>query len=64
MTEQVVKLRYAIGEKFEYTCEEIGKIFKVTRSRIQQLEAKAIRKLLELIEYSIQGYKVCYQLIL
>ena len=46
---QVIKLRYAIGKKLEFTYEEIGRIFKVTRSRIQQIEAKALNKLRKLI---------------
>ena len=42
---EIIKLRYGIGSGFTYTLEEVGKIFKVTRERVRQIEAKAIRKL-------------------
>ena len=42
---ELIKLRYAIGDGYTYTLEEVGKIFKVTRERVRQVEAKAIRKL-------------------
>ncbi len=42
---EIIKLRYGIGEGYTYTLEEVGKIFKVTRERVRQVEAKAIRKL-------------------
>ncbi len=42
---QIIKLRYGIGDGFTYTLEEVGKIFNVTRERVRQIEAKAIRKL-------------------
>ncbi|ARN56970.1 RNA polymerase sigma factor RpoD [Sedimentisphaera salicampi] len=42
---EIVKLRYGIGDGYTYTLEEVGKIFKVTRERVRQVEAKAIRKL-------------------
>ena len=42
---EIIKLRYGIGNGFTYTLEEVGKIFKVTRERVRQIEAKAIRKL-------------------
>jgi len=42
---EIVKLRYGLGDGYSYTLEEVGHIFKVTRERIRQIEAKAIRKL-------------------
>jgi RNA polymerase primary sigma factor len=42
---EIIKLRYGIGNGFTYTLEEVGKIFEVTRERVRQIEAKAIRKL-------------------
>lgn len=41
----ILKLRYGFGEEKERTLEEIGKIFSLTRERIRQIEAEAIRKL-------------------
>jgi len=43
--EQVLKLRFGIGEKTDHTLEEVGGRFSVTRERIRQIEAKALRKL-------------------
>ena len=43
--EQVLKLRFGIGEKTDHTLEEVGGRFAVTRERIRQIEAKALRKL-------------------
>ncbi len=43
--EQVLKLRFGIGEKANHTLEEVGQDFEVTRERIRQIEAKALRKL-------------------
>ena len=42
---EIIKLRYGIGTGYTYTLEEVGRIFKVTRERVRQIEAKAIRKL-------------------
>ena len=42
---EIVKLRYGIGDGYTYTLEEVGRIFRVTRERVRQIEAKAIRKL-------------------
>jgi RNA polymerase primary sigma factor len=42
---EILKLRYGIGDGYTYTLEEVGKIFKVTRERVRQVEAKSIRKL-------------------
>ena len=38
-------MRYGIGDGYTYTLEEVGRIFKVTRERVRQVESKAIRKL-------------------
>jgi len=43
--EQVIRKRFGIGEKSDHTLEEVGKLFNVTRERIRQIEAKALRKL-------------------
>ena len=43
--EKVVRMRFGIGEKANYTLEEIGHLFDLSRERIRQIEAKAIRKL-------------------
>jgi RNA polymerase primary sigma factor len=42
---EIIKLRYGIGDGYTYTLEEVGRIFKVTRERVRQVENKAIRKL-------------------
>ena len=43
--EQVLKMRFGLGDGNEHTLEEIGQRFFVTRERIRQIEAKALRKL-------------------
>ncbi len=43
--EKIIRMRFGIGEQREYTLEEVGKYFNVTRERIRQIEAKALRKL-------------------
>ena len=43
--EQILRMRFGIGEKSDYTLEEVGQRFAVTRERIRQIEAKALRKL-------------------
>jgi len=43
--QEIIKLRYGIGDGYTYTLEEVGRIFKVTRERVRQVEAKAIRKM-------------------
>lgn len=43
--EKVLRMRFGIGEKADHTLEEVGKDFAVTRERIRQIEAKALRKL-------------------
>jgi len=43
--EKVLRMRFGIGEKNDHTLEEVGQDFEVTRERIRQIEAKALRKL-------------------
>ncbi len=43
--EKVVRMRFGIGEKYDHTLEEVGRSFEVTRERIRQVEAKALKKL-------------------
>ena len=43
--EKVLKMRFGIGERSNHTLEEVGQNFEVTRERIRQIEAKALRKL-------------------
>src|SRR5216684_168387 len=43
--EQILRMRFGIGRKTDYTLEEVGKQFAVTRERIRQIEARALRKL-------------------
>lgn len=42
---EILKLRFGLGDGYIYTLEEVGRIFKVTRERVRQIEAKALRKL-------------------
>ncbi len=42
---EIIKLRYGLGDGYTYTLEEVGHIFRVTRERVRQIEAKAVRKL-------------------
>src|SRR5439155_23869886 len=42
---EIIKLRFGLGDGYSYTLEETGIIFKVTRERIRQIEAKALHKL-------------------
>jgi RNA polymerase primary sigma factor len=43
--EKIIRMRFGIGEKSDYTLEETGKVFGVTRERIRQIEAIALTKL-------------------
>ncbi len=42
---EIIRLRYGLTDGYTYTLEEVGRIFKVTRERVRQIEAKAVRKL-------------------
>ncbi len=42
---EIIKLRYGLSDGYTYTLEEVGRIFRVTRERVRQVEAKALRKL-------------------
>ncbi len=42
---KVLCMRFGIGEQADHTLEEVGRIFSVTRERIRQIEAKALRKM-------------------
>jgi len=42
---EIIRLRYGLDDGYSYTLEEVGRIFKVTRERVRQIEAKAVRKL-------------------
>ena len=42
---EIIRLRFGLGDGYTYTLEEVGRIFKVTRERVRQIEAKAVRKL-------------------
>jgi RNA polymerase primary sigma factor len=43
--EKVLRMRFGIGEKSDHTLEEVGQVFDITRERIRQIEAKALRRL-------------------
>ena len=42
---EIIKLRYGFKNGYMYTLEEVGRIFEVTRERVRQIEAKAVKKL-------------------
>jgi RNA polymerase primary sigma factor len=42
---EILRMRYGLTDGYAYTLEEVGKIFSVTRERVRQIEAKAVRKL-------------------
>ncbi len=42
---EIIRLRYGLGDGYTYTLEEVGRIFKVTRERVRQIESKAVSKL-------------------
>ncbi|MFQ5684460.1 MAG: sigma-70 family RNA polymerase sigma factor [Candidatus Binatia bacterium] len=43
--ERMIRLRFGIGERQDYTLDEVGKIFSISRERVRQIEMKALRKL-------------------
>ena len=65
--EKVIRMRFGIGEKCDHTLEEVGQVFEVTRERIRQIEAKALRKLrhptrsrrLRVLRGLVRGYLTC-----
>jgi RNA polymerase primary sigma factor len=42
---EIIRLRYGLVDNYTYTLEEVGRIFRVTRERVRQIEAKAVKKL-------------------
>jgi RNA polymerase primary sigma factor len=42
---EIIRLRYGLTDGYSYTLEEVGRIFKVTRERVRQIESKAVAKL-------------------
>ncbi|MGN6136489.1 MAG: sigma-70 family RNA polymerase sigma factor, partial [Aureliella sp.] len=42
---EIIRLRYGLADGYSYTLEEVGRIFKVTRERVRQIEAKAVMKM-------------------
>jgi RNA polymerase primary sigma factor len=54
---EIIRLRYGLGDGYNYTLEEVGRIFKVTRERVRQIEAKAVRKLQNPVRsMQLEGY--------
>ncbi len=54
---EIIRLRYGLGDGYTYTLEEVGRIFKVTRERVRQIEAKAVKKLQNPVRAKIlQGF--------
>jgi RNA polymerase primary sigma factor len=54
---EIIKLRYGLGDGYTYTLEEVGRIFKVTRERVRQIEAQALRRLRSpQVQHSLRGY--------
>jgi RNA polymerase primary sigma factor len=55
--EQILRMRFGIGQKTDCTLEEVGKLFAVTRERIRQIEAKALRKLRQTeLSHNLAGF--------
>jgi RNA polymerase primary sigma factor len=54
---EIIRLRYGLGDGYTYTLEEVGRIFKVTRERVRQIEAKAVKKLQNPVRsLQLEGY--------
>ncbi len=54
---EIIKIRYGLGDGYSYTLEDTGRIFRITRERIRQIEAKALGKLREDLRSSqLRGY--------
>ncbi len=64
---EIVRLRYGLADGYCYTLEEVGRLFKVTRERVRQIEAKAVSKLqnpvrsIELAEYVVDSPQLTEQ---
>jgi len=56
---KIIKMRFGLGDGNEYTLEEVGQQFKVTRERIRQIEEKALRKLRQSRHYQTLRSFVC-----
>jgi RNA polymerase primary sigma factor len=54
--EKIVRMRFGIGRNQEHTLEEVGHVFNVTRERIRQIEANALKKLRRRANDSLKGY--------
>lgn len=52
---EIIKMRYGLGDGLTYSLEEAGRVFKLSRERIRQIEAKAVRKLQHPIRKDIKG---------
>jgi RNA polymerase primary sigma factor len=52
---EIVKLRVGSSDGFTYTLEEVGRIFRVTRERVRQVEMKASRKMAGKLGYALNG---------
>ena len=52
---EIIRLRYGLADGYTYTLEEVGQIFQVTRERVRQIEAKAVRKL----QHSVRSKQLC-----
>ena len=54
---EIIRLRYGLCDGYNYTLEEVGRIFKVTRERVRQIEAKAVKKLQHPVRsHHLQGF--------
>lgn len=54
---EIIKLRYGIGTGYTYTLEEVGRIFKITRERVRQIETRAFNKIQRLSKGTASGMK-------
>lgn len=52
---EIIRLRYGLADGYTYTLEEVGQIFQVTRERVRQIEAKAVRKL----QHPVRSKQLC-----
>jgi RNA polymerase sigma factor (sigma-70 family) len=47
---EIIKLRLGLGDGYTYTLEEVGRIFKVTRERVRNIERKAVEKIRSVLD--------------